>query len=252
MTNIEFAMEMDVIYENINKGGGIGLDPYEKSVILTRAQELLVYELANKDLSLLSSLVKTSRLLPIDISALTYPKIDERSTIFKLPDNYLRILNEVVYSYTVDPIGDPGGEEPTPGETIQLPLSALRYSVIPISFEQYTVLMAKPYNYPHRRTAWRLLNTGGEIPLYIEILSRANTLSPLKGLAEYRITYLVVPTPIILEALATGESIRGINTESETNLIESLHPFILDKAVTLAEQYYYDKYGNPQSQQQTE
>ena len=35
MTNDEFAREFDIIYENINSGSAPGLEPYEKSVMLT-------------------------------------------------------------------------------------------------------------------------------------------------------------------------------------------------------------------------
>lgn len=239
MTNKEFSMEMDIIYENLNKGGGVGLDPYEKSVILTKAQETLVSELANSDLSLVGDLVRTAKVLPTTNLSTTYPKIDDRSTIFKLPPDYLRILNEAAYVYLV----------PNPN-----PSQLQRFQVIPIPFMEYTLKMTKPYNYPKRRAAWRLLNSGDTtvVDAYVEILARVLPVGD--GLLdEYRITYLTFPDPIILQDLDLGEeSIRGRSTESTTNLVATLHPFILDKAVVLAEKYYYDKYGSSPEEKEQE
>ena len=45
MTNKEFSYEFDILYNNIMSNQAPGLDDYEKSVFLTKAQENIVLEL---------------------------------------------------------------------------------------------------------------------------------------------------------------------------------------------------------------
>ena len=44
MTNQEFDKEFDILYDNIASNGAPGLNKYEKSVLLTRAQDEIVRE----------------------------------------------------------------------------------------------------------------------------------------------------------------------------------------------------------------
>lgn len=41
----EFSWEFDVLYNNLSNGNAPGVNDYEKSVFLTRAQEQLIIEL---------------------------------------------------------------------------------------------------------------------------------------------------------------------------------------------------------------
>jgi len=230
MTNKEFSQEMDVIYENINKGGAVGLDPYEKSVILTTAQEKLVQSLVATSPEAIPTLVRT---LNVPVSVAVVNKIDERAFSFELPDGYLAILNERAVHHT--------NANPTLAQKVF-------YSIVPLAPMEYTAIQAKPYGYPPRRTAWRLVNSGENVSeevKAVEILGR-----PGKTLNEYRVTYVAMPRPIILETLENGDTIRGLSAETTTNLLESLHPAIVEFAVTLAEQYYYDKYNTKEAPKQ--
>ena len=42
MTNLEFSNEFDVLYNNITSNQAPGLDEYEKSVFLTKAQDEII------------------------------------------------------------------------------------------------------------------------------------------------------------------------------------------------------------------
>ena len=93
MTVAEFSAEMDVIYENINKNGAPGLDDYEKSVILSHAQELLVKETLKVD--------PTASQFPqlIDIYESTTPATTTGFSwgrVFTGVSGILSILNETV------------------------------------------------------------------------------------------------------------------------------------------------------------
>lgn len=244
MTNAEFSQEMDVIYENINKDGAVGLDEYEKSVILTNAQEKLVYELsATGDLSLLAHLVKNTKSVPTSTGA-TDPlliKLDPNSTIFTLPSNYVRIMAEKVISLAEDPAH--------PGQPISPEVELAHITVFPITLQQHAIFTSKPYRFPKKRTCWRIMqgDTGMDretTPAEV-INSNVEIIGPSGAILGYYVNQVLTqPKPIILEDLtAAGLQIRGIATETETNMLESLHPAILDYAVNLAERYYFDKYG---------
>lgn len=215
MDLLEFEREFDIIYENIDKGGAPGLLPYEKSVILTQAQEALVRSLLSaKSYDAIADLISTVHLDP----SITTDKIDDRSIVFLLPEDYLALLNESV-----------------------IDSDDFQYPVLPVSYVEYTALMMKPYKYPRRSTAWRLLNTSSSSAKIVEILGR-----PVTTLEKYRATVVNYPGPIILDASYT---IRGITGPVNTNLKESLHPSILEHAVSLAEKYYYDKSATENVQQ---
>jgi len=313
MKNSEFSHEMDVIYENINKGGAVGLDEYEKSVILTNAQEKLVYELSSTgDLSLLAALVRNVKVpssitdtivankgvgletaLPpspsatgdiyvssdtfklftatdsatwddgvllikgvyvtdsttnnlyyfdgviltvvgVDVFPAASAKFDPNGTIFSIITPYVRILSENVT-----------------GDNKNL-------TIFPITLQQHSIFTSKPYRFPKRRTVWRIMQ--GYSTTSVESGGPGNTVKSnnveLVGphgviLSDYTAQLLLQPQPIILESLeGTGLTIRGLEYESSTNMLTSLHPAILDYAVTLAEKYYFDKYNAGKSQAQ--
>ena len=60
MTSTEFSNEFDVLFENLTTGGNIELDEYEKSICLTKGQEILALEMAQAGDNL--NLTKLSRL----------------------------------------------------------------------------------------------------------------------------------------------------------------------------------------------
>lgn len=216
MELIEFSNEFDIIYENISKGGAPGLIPYEKSVILTQAAEYLALQVYGEDPGLVANLIKV---VDLGESLNVFDKLDQRSIMFDLPTDTLRILNEM--AITND--------------------DAL-LSVIPMSHIEYTIAMVKPYRYPRRRTAWRLENSDLETGV-VEIIGR-----PEDDIVGYRVRIITLPSPIILEELTGDLSIRGQTAQMNTNLIPPLHPRILTVATKLAEEYYMDKYGSDGSQ----
>jgi hypothetical protein len=211
MTVTEFGQELDVIYENINKNGAPGLDSYEKSVILTHAQEVLVRGILNQD----TSASTLPQLITVYSDTTGTPTGFSWGTVFSLPTTGIfKVLNEKVTD--------------TLGET---------YTVIQVSNDDFDIKQSKPYKYPRRRTAYRmgLLDTTTSS---IEIFGR-----PGVTLSSYKLRYIRKPLPIILENLV-GETIDGLTTARTCELDAGLHREVLKIASTLAEQYYYDKYGN--------
>jgi hypothetical protein len=171
MTTAEFGAELDIIYENINKNGAPGLDDYEKSVILTHAQELLVKETLKVDPSAsqfpqLIDIYESST--PISSSTFSW------GITFPFVNSVLSILNELVID-TED----------------------VSYTIIPVSPAQFNNYQITPYRFPPRRRAWRI----GELQIgvnSVEIFGRPNT-----TLSKYRIRYVKKPKPIIISDLQT-------------------------------------------------
>ncbi len=215
MTLDEFEKEFDIIYENINKGGAPGLVPYEKSVILTQAQELLVKQLVASETTLITNLI---RVTDIVVSATSSEQFDKRSLIYEMPVNILHVYNE------------------------KLIATEKEYTIIAIDRASYDVLNSKAYRYPPIRRAWRILDSDGTIG-FVEIIPRAELMDIVPA-PTYRVRAVVQPSPIIL--IGVTESIRGVTSDpivgNETDLQEALHPDILTTAAKLAEQHYMDKY----------
>ena len=152
MTTTEFSNEFDVLYNNIMSNQAPGLDEYEKSVFLTKAQDEILKNYFNpkgnkyqegfdsnqKRQYDFSNLIRTTSLFNINsikkdrISNLE--KLDKRSIPFVFPQDYFIAINEV--------ISDNAGNY---------------YSVIPLTYDEYHRVMLKPYAYPTKRAAWRIL-----------------------------------------------------------------------------------------------
>lgn len=137
-------------------------------------------------------------------------RIDDRSGVYIFPSDTFIVVNESIK--TVE------------GRYLQ---------VIPLRFDQYTDLMSKPFKYPVKNQAWRLMNSGevsnGAATKYVEVIT--NTWDTV---GTYNIRYVRVPKPIIVANLGDltidGESLPS--TECEIDPI--LHEDILQRAVELA------------------
>ena len=151
MNNAEFSTEFDVLYNNVTSNQAPGLNEYEKSVFLTKAQSQLLLEYFNPktdgvgggfDGSVkrqydFSSLVDTATLVNINGTSAIVPdseKLDRRSHVFLFPKDFFLAVNEIISD------------------------SKWQYSVLPLNYSEYQKLMLKPYNFPVKRAAWRILN----------------------------------------------------------------------------------------------
>ena len=151
MTNQEFSDEFDILYNNITSNKIPGLDEYEKSVFLTKAQSEILKEYFNARIDSsnngfdgsqkrqydFSKLIRVSTLFDINsykerITPLE--KIDRRSRVFLFPEDYFLSINEIISD------------------------DKYQYSVEPLRYDEYQRLILKPYSYPVKRAAWRLLS----------------------------------------------------------------------------------------------
>lgn len=229
MTTQEFSNEFDVLYNNIMSNQAPGLDEYEKSVFLTKAQLEILKNYFNPkgnkygqgfdenakrqiDFSTLIAVAKPSQYTPEG----GYVKFDDRSQLYKMPQDILLMLNETGIS-TVDGV-------------------KRLISIIPMNYEEYARLMSKPWKQPLKNQGWRLFQSTGGVDFISEVVIKYNS-----SLADYKIRYVKRPKPIILANLAdeySNVSIEGINTITECELDPILHPEILQRAVELAKSAY--------------
>lgn len=235
MTTQEFSNTFDTLlnsHRDIKDFGktqsyySMELDEYEKSVLLTQAQDIIVKSYFDRTLNAQGQGFDDSERRQIDFSELISVKApvknededtvkyDDRSILFDMPKDILFMLNEKV----IEKVGEKPGNS---------------YIVIPLGYKEYDRLMSKAYAQPLKKQCWRLFQNPSGVDLASELI-------PIQGttIDEYKIRYVRRPKPIILTNLAGGEysgglDIDGVSVVSECELNPIIHMDILVKAVEL-------------------
>ena len=217
MTNPEFSIEFDILYNNISSNKAPGLNEYEKSVFLTKAQEQIVTELYSGRNTTYNSFEETEEQRRYLHSLITTSSLEEsteiddiitsNSSIYKLPENIMFITYETAILT--------GNKEVT---------------VYPVSQDELSKIINNPFRGPSNNRVLRL-DLGNNS---IEVISNYD-------ITKYLIRYIRKPNPIILVDLEDELSINGVTEESECEIDSSLHRTILDRAVALALQTMYSK-----------
>jgi len=210
----EFSLEFDVLYNNIMSDVAPGLNAYEKSVFLTKAQEALVLQLYNGntnsfevgeiDRKFLSNLVK--EVAPLYMSSTT--KNSLLYTSYKLPEDHL---------FTTYEYANSDGES----------CSSDGVDIIPTRLDELRHYIRNPFKGIKANDILRLDKEGDVL-----LVSK----QPVK---DYSIYYLRKPYPIILEDLEEeGVSINGktkpLSEEEVCELPDILHRQIIIQAVQMA------------------
>ena len=230
MTNQEFSNEFDVLYNNIMSNQAPGLDEYEKSVFLTKAQDEIVKNYFNPkgnkyqegfdgnekrqiDFSMIMRSAKIS-------SGFTDGIFDSRGKVVTINSDIMMILNEYATVTRAQSVGDTNSISET-----------VRLTIVPINYTEYSRLMSKPFKRPLKWQAWRLLTNDGTIKK-AEII-----VGPNDTLTAYHIRYIKRPRAIILSDLE-GVTLDNKTTAQECELDPILHQEILQRAVELAKAAY--------------
>lgn len=238
MTAQEFDYQFDVLYNNITSNQAPGLDAYEKSVFLTKAQDEII-----KNYFLRQSNPKQtgfdnnqkrqadfSNIIIVDSADLTNSgesnegkpiyafQSTAKSYVLPTDSKILLILNE------------------------RVTLSNGRNLIVkPIALDEYDRLVAKPFKYPTKNQAWRLITSPGTVDIIV---------GPNDTISNYIVRYVKKPHPIIVDVLETSLTVDGykfVNTitpnppvsnvvykDKPCELDEILHEEILQRAVELA------------------
>lgn len=227
MTNSEFSNEFDILYNNIMSNQAPGLNEYEKSVFLTKAQDEIVKSYFSSTSNKVMEGYDGSERRQLDFSMLTKVStvstftttgsFDSRASVATIPTDILMIINESI--------------KVTRGS------KDIILTVVPINYQEYNRLMSKPFKRPIKSQAWRLLHnaSGNKAEL---IAGVGDTLK------SYQIRYVKRPQAIILATLEEV-TLDGKSAEQSCELDPILHQEILQRAVELAKAAYT---GDLQSQ----
>lgn len=204
--------------------GEVYLDEYEKSVLLTMAQNNVVlnlyggnavgngFEWTEMHRRYLDALLKTKEYDIADAVEISDDELigtDDYSAFFKLPKDLLFITMEQVKLK----------DEKCKGER--------RAIVYPISQDEYGSVSGNPFRGSSRYKVLRMdYGLGGEDRL-VELVSKME-------ITRYMLKYLRKPKPIVLVDLPEDLSIEDVKEETACELNEGLHGMILTEAVRLA------------------
>lgn len=227
MTTNEFSKEFDILYDNISSNTAPGIDKYEKSVYLTKAQLEIIkeyngsqnkyqksFEGSDKRRVDLKELVKDYKSNTLVASS---EKISSNSKFFTIPSDVFLIKFEKA-GYTKGSCN-------------------LEMDVVPINLDEYNEKIKNPFKKPYKNLAWRLDYRTLSSPV-VEIVST-------EDITTYHMRYVKYPEPIILTNLSTDPDFSGMNltvdgstVEQTCKLDKEIHREILDRAVQLAHSDY--------------
>lgn len=227
MTRQEFSDSFTTLLNSYSKQAEFGeqfskreivLDEYEKSILLTHAQEELVmssydgknaygdsFEATEELRRQLDSLVKTKVYTTQDMVEGT--GVSNNSVFFQLPSDLAFITMEQL-TYDDESLGCYNGS---------------RVNVQPTKQDEYNKIKNNPFRGVTKYKALRL-DAGNGV---VEIISKYN-------IDKYLIRYISRPEPIVLEDLPNGLTIEGISVATECKLNPVLHKTILERAVLMA------------------
>ena len=231
MTNQEFSNQFDVLYNNIMSNQAPGLDEYEKSVFLTKAQNEIVLSYFNPKSNKVFEGFDGNERRQIDFSMImrthtvntgqqgtpTYDLRQNGVWSVSLPSDVLLFTNEA----------------------LQVTRSSkdVVLTVVPISYTEYARQMSKPYKRPTHYQAWRLINaatTGNVTTTSSDIIA-----GPSDTFDKYIARYIKRPRAIILAGLQdSGVTLDDKDDEQTCELDPILHEEILQRAVELAKAAY--------------
>lgn len=247
MTNQEFSDSFSTLLNSYNTQASFGeqasrreivLDEYEKSVLLTQAQDIIVKSYFDGTLNNQNQGFDDSTRRQVDFSSLIkvaklnkatedFDTFDERGLVYKMPrkstdgsTDVLFILNEALIKETLS------GGAVTKTQT---------FVIVPINYKEYDREMSKPYAQPLKKQAWRLFqNNALGFDVNSELIPRWDIKEDNNVRFIYKIRYVKRPRPIILVNLPNDLNIDGVSVETSCELNPILHMDILNKAVELA------------------
>lgn len=309
--NQEFSDEFDVLYNNISSNQAPGLDEYEKSLFLTRAQDDIVKSYFTPYLNKIQAGYDSNERRQIDFSMITKSKVyngivkvtittesiqendaipwnkspfrltDEGEKTFgikSIEDNILTVTTlrggkleqeddlgeladeftkyceakgltvnsnndtEFILVYTfAEPIFDlrENTKSVIIDEDVMMFIneyvevtrdgkSGVRLTVNPITYDEYSRIMTKPYKRPIKNRAWRFIDNSNN-QKRSEIV-----IGPGDELEKYVIRYVKRPRAIRLRDFGDEVTIAGGSTAQSCELDPILYPEIIQRAVEFA------------------
>jgi hypothetical protein len=245
MTIKEFSNEFDIYYNSISSNSAPGIDLYEKSVYLTKAQLEIVnnyfnprgnkynkgFEASSKRRADLNELVRPYISIVQSTVLTSEDGISSDSQFFRVPNDVYLIVQEKIRVNSSDVCGE---EE-----------SFNYIGVVPKTHDEFNSQENNPFKKPDANVAWRLdiysPISGDTLPektTEVKPNKVVELISPY-DINQYKFRYVKYPSPIILGNLLTeypGEnlSIDGITASQTCELGQNVHREILNRAVEIA------------------
>lgn len=238
MTLEEFRIEFDVLYNNIASMGAPGINNYEKSVLLTKAQEDLIrefysgergnesFELTERRRRELANVVRHIKVAYDEslTTALLTKAISPYSVFFEIPEDTWFIVQEQLVQ-DLDGCGN-----------------LVNIKITPLQVDKYNVQIDNPFRRPNEKRGWRVDQENYNNNKIVELVLDRNVVPVV-----YSMRYIRRPNPIILvnfdedpELSGLNLMVRGINIQSECSL-QSLDTEILKRAVQEAVLRYEER-----------
>jgi len=237
-TREEWSLAFDQLYNNITSDKAPGLNEYEKSQFLTRAQLAVVLALYNGTLgaafesteaitNYLASLVKQADCVKVTSGAFL-KKLWDTSEVYALPEDLLFITSEFC--------------KVTEGSCANM-----NAVVVPVTQDEFWRTVRNPFKGPNGNRVLRLLyssipqpgsGSGGSAEPVFSVVKYAEIVPKTKNsVSGYFVRYISRPKPIILEDLSESDlSIEGYTAPMTCLLDEALHKTILSEAVRMAKE----------------
>lgn len=219
MSVTEMSNQFDLLFNNLTSDQAPGLNDYEKSVFLTKAQDEVAknHFIPQSKGNTLQQGYDDSAKRQMDFAnvmrtesckrATTGTKINPNSVLYHFPEDVLVVVNETITT--------------TKSKVLQ---------VLPLSYDEYMRLMSKPFQRPLKNQAWRLISEGAGTEKIVELVLNAGD-----SVNAYRVRYVKTLQPIVLTDLGDdGLSINGVSEVSECELDPILHEEVLQRAVEIA------------------
>lgn len=254
--NNEFSNEFDVLYNNITSNQAPGLDEYEKSVFLTKAQDEIVKAYFNPKTNKVQEGFDGNEKRQIDFSMIMRSKIyaEPEATARTASEGDSALPPESPPDVTMSPFGESFFDlrENTMSVILEPDIMMFineyaevmrngvptRLTIVPINYTEYSRLMSKPYKRPLKNQAWRLLDNS-DSHKKAEIV-----IGPNDTITKYVVRYVKRPRAIRLITF-DDVTLDGDNTIQCCELDPILFPEIIQRACELAKAAYI---GDLQSQ----
>lgn len=228
MKNVgDWSREFDLMYNNIMSNQAPGLDEYEKSVLLTQAQDGVVQMLYNG--SLKDSFEETE-----SVTAFLSPLVCQGTGTSVENPPYQIVSDSVVYSLPLN-LMYRTYESCTLSTDMCGETTSVEAVVVPVTQDDFWRTYRDPFRNSNKRRVLRLdysritTNNGTTMAVtkYSELVGASGC-----TITAYKLRYIRRPNPIIL---ASGlPEINGETTAMTCELDEALHETILTEAVKAA------------------
>ena len=233
MTTTEMSRRFDIFYNNIASNQAPGLNSYEKSVILTKAQDDLVKE----------------RYSPFNDTKKGFESSENRRVELKelikpYSSSEVYVKEDIEIDDTLSKATTASVKSGTTTSTGVDCITGKKVKVIPTTHDEYSTAKNNPFRKPNKRKVWRMdiqSETTTDSRTDIDVVAPLVEIISIYSFTKYKMRYLQKPSPIVLETFANNSEYDGLNISVEgvivntpCKLSEEIQGNIIDRAVELA------------------